>query len=108
TLPHLHSFPTRRSSDLVHKGLVPPQPADPEHGHPADLPKAAKDWPNLNFITYHACIRPLAFLYDSWQEVKSGKLRQGVPDISWTTEYAILVAPYKNTYAEIGRSEEHT
>jgi len=86
----------------VHKGLVPPQPADPEHGHPADLPKAAKDWPNLNFITYHACIRPLAFLYDSWQEVKSGKLRQGVPDISWTTEYAILVAPYKNTYAEIG------
>src|SRR5437899_1157400 len=65
----------------VHKGLVPPQPADPEHGHPADLPKAAKDWPNLNFITYHACIRPLAFLYDSWQEVKSGKLRKGVPDI---------------------------
>src|SRR6058998_2936643 len=86
----------------VHKGLVPPQPADPEHGHPADLPKAAKDWPNLNFITYHACIRPLAFLYDSWQEVKSGKLRQGVPDISWTTEYATLVAPHKNTYAEIG------
>ena len=25
-----------------------------------------------------------------------------MPDISWTTEYAILVAPYKNTYAEIG------
>jgi hypothetical protein len=34
--------------------------------------------------------------------VKSGKLREGVPDISWTTEYAILVAPFKNTYAEIG------
>jgi len=25
-----------------------------------------------------------------------------VPDISWTTEYALLVAPYRNAYAEIG------
>lgn len=85
----------------VHKGLAP-GPPDPMIGHPGDMPKAAKDWPNLNFITYHACIQPAMFLYDSLQEVKSGKLRQGVPDISWTTEYAILVAPFKNTYAEIG------
>src|SRR6266550_1056346 len=85
----------------VHKGLAP-GPPDPLRGHPGDLPKAAKDWPNLNFITYHACIQPAFFLYDSLQEVKSGKMRQGVPDISWTTEYATLVAPYKNTYAEIG------
>ncbi len=85
----------------VHKGLAP-GPPDPERGHPRDLPKAAKDWPNLNFITYHACIQPAFFMYDALQEVKSGKMRQGVPDISWTTEYATLVAPYKNTYAEIG------
>ncbi len=85
----------------VHKGLAP-GPPDPLRGHPGDMPKAAKDWPNLNFITYHACIQPAFFMYDSLQEVKSGKLRQGVPDISWTTEYAILVAPFKNTYAEIG------
>jgi len=85
----------------VHKGLAP-GPPDPLRGHPADLPKAAKDWPNLNFITYHACILPAFFMYDSLQEVKSGKLRNGVPDISWTTEYANLVAPFKNTYAEIG------
>ncbi len=25
-----------------------------------------------------------------------------MPDISWTTEYAILAAPFKNAYAEIG------
>ena len=63
-------------------------------GHPGDLPKAAKDWPNLNFITYHACIQPNLFLYDSLQEVKSGKLREGVPDISWTTaEVAQVAAP---------------
>jgi len=85
----------------VHKGLAP-GPPDPVRGHPSDLPKAAKDWPNLNFITYHACIQPAFFMYDAFEEVKSGKLREGVPDISWTTEYAILVASLKNTYAEIG------
>lgn len=85
----------------VHKGLTGGNPT-PERGHPADLPKAAKDWPNLNFITYHACIQPSFFMYDALQEVKSGKLREGVPDISWTTEYALLVQPYRNTYAEIG------
>jgi predicted TIM-barrel fold metal-dependent hydrolase len=85
----------------VHKGLAP-GPPDPRRGHPGDLPKAAKDWPNLNFITYHACIQPAFFLYDSLQEVKSGKLREGVPDISWTTEYALLAAPFRNIYAEIG------
>src|SRR6059036_1931731 len=85
----------------VHKGLAPGAP-DPLRGHPADLPKAAKDWPNLNFITYHAAIQPAFFMGDALQEVKSGKLREGVPDISWTTEYATLVAPFKNAYAELG------
>jgi hypothetical protein len=28
--------------------------------------------------------------------------REGVPDISWVTEMAVLAAPYKNVYAEIG------
>src|SRR6478609_4243652 len=86
----------------VHKGLVNSKERRPEIGHPMDLPKAAKDWPNLNFITYHACIQPAFFMYDALQDVKSGKLREGVPDIKWTTEYAILVRPYKNTYAELG------
>jgi uncharacterized protein len=85
----------------VHKGLAP-GPPDPLRGHPGDMPKAAKDWPNLNFITYHSCIQPAMFLYDSLQEVRSGKMRENVPDISWTTEYAVLAAPFKNIYAEIG------
>ena len=51
----------------MHKGLAP-GPPDPLRGHPGDLPKA-KDWPNLNFITYHACIQPAMFLYDSLAEV---------------------------------------
>jgi hypothetical protein len=85
----------------VHKGLAP-GPPDPERGHPGDLPKAARDWPALNFITYHACIQPAFFMYDALEEIRSGALRDGVPNISWTTEYAQLVAPYANCYAEIG------
>ena len=85
----------------VHKGLAP-GPPDPERGHPGDMPKAAADWPDLNFITYHAAIQPSMFMHDSLREVESGRLREGVPDISWTTEYATLVAPFSNVYAEIG------
>jgi predicted TIM-barrel fold metal-dependent hydrolase len=85
----------------VHKGLAPGAP-DPERGHPGDLPKAARDWPGLNFITYHSCIQPSFFMYDALEEARSGNLRDGVPDISWTTEYAQLVAPHPNTYAELG------
>jgi hypothetical protein len=85
----------------VHKGLAP-GPPDPRRGHPGDLPKAARDWPKLNFITYHACIQPNFFMADTLEEVKGGKLREGVPNISWTTEYAQLVQGFPNCYAEIG------
>ncbi len=86
----------------VHKGLAPNEQATPEIGHPADIPKAARDWPNLNFIIYHACIRPRFFMYESLREVESGALRNGVPDISWTTEFALLAADLPNVYAELG------
>ena len=85
----------------VHKGLAP-GPPDPKRGHPDDLPKAARDWPKLNFITYHACIQPDFFLADTLAQVKAEKLRGGVPNISWTTEYAQLVQGLPNCYAEIG------
>jgi len=85
----------------VHKGLAP-GPPDPLRGHPSDLPKAARDWPKLNFISYHACIQPNFFLADTLDEVKANKLRGGVPNISWTTEYAQLVRDLPNCYAEIG------
>ncbi len=85
----------------VHKGLAP-GPPDPLRGHPADLPKAARDWPKLNFITYHACIQPNFFLADTLKDIQADKLRGGVPNISWTTEYAQLVKDFPNCYAEIG------
>ena len=85
----------------VHKGLAP-GPPDPLRGHPGDLPKAARDWPKLNFISYHSCIQPNFFMADTLEEVKAEKLRGGVPNISWTTEYAQLVQNLPNCYAEIG------
>jgi hypothetical protein len=85
----------------VHKGLAP-GPPDPLRGHPGDMPKAAKDWPKLNFITYHACIQPNFFLADTLTDIKAEKLRGGVPNIAWTTEYAQLVKDFPNCYAEIG------
>ena len=86
----------------VHKGLVDNMPPRPEVGHPSDLPKAAKDWPRLNFITYHACIQPAFFMYDAYLQAKGTKMREGVPDIAWTTEYGVLCRDLPNTYAEIG------
>ena len=85
----------------VHKGLAP-GPPDPLRGHPGDLPQAARDWPGLNFITYHACIQPSFFYRDTLEAIQAGQTRGGVPDIAWTTEYAQLVGDFSNCYAEIG------
>lgn len=86
----------------VHKGLVDNMPPRPEVGHPSDLPKAARDWPKLNVITYHACIQPAFFMYDAYLQAKGTRMREGVPDIAWTTEYGVLCRDLPNTYAEIG------
>lgn len=79
----------------VHKGLG-------ESSDPSDIPVAAVAFPDLNFVIYHSCIRPTYFNYESWADVQSGRMRDGVPDIKDTTEFAQLVAPYPNVYAELG------
>lgn len=86
----------------IHKGLSTNAPPEPELGHPQDIPKAATDWPQLNFIYYHSCFRPSFWALNALNEVQSGALRDGVPDILWTTEFAQLAAPHPNVYAEIG------
>jgi len=86
----------------VHKGLTPDPTPDPKLGHPSDVPKAAKDWPHLNFIIYHSCIQPRFFYADSMRAIRSGQLRNGVPDITWTTAFAQLASPFPNVYGEIG------
>jgi hypothetical protein len=86
----------------IHKGLAPGPPDIPERGNPTDIPKAAKDWPQFNFIIYHSCIRNGFFDLDSLQSINSGAMRGGVPDISWTTQFAQLARGLPNVYAELG------
>jgi len=87
----------------IHKGLsTNAVGAQPTLGHPIDIPAAARDWPQFNFIIYHACIKPAFWVLNALNEVRSGVMRAGVPDISWVTEMAVLAQPYRNVYAEIG------
>jgi predicted TIM-barrel fold metal-dependent hydrolase len=86
----------------IHKGLSTNAPDDPALGYPVDIPKAATDWPMLNFIIYHSCIRPGFWMLEALNDVRSGRLRQGVPDILWTTQFAVDSAGLPNVYAELG------
>ena len=77
----------------------------PENGNPEDIPKAARDWPNFNFIIYHSCIKPILFYNpEPLQNLLSSQptLREGVPDIRWTTRFAQLARHLPNVYAELG------
>jgi uncharacterized protein len=89
----------------VHKGFAPTLDDTPSNGNPEDLPKAARDWPSFNFIIYHSCIAPVLFYNpEPLANLLSAHpvLRQGVPDIRWTTRFAQLSRNLNNVYAEIG------
>ncbi|HEY4029791.1 MAG TPA: amidohydrolase family protein [Caulobacteraceae bacterium] len=86
----------------IHKGLNTAAGPVAELGHPSDIPKAAKDWPQFNFIIYHCGFRPSFWALSALEELKSGKLRAGVPDIGWTTEFCEIASPFPNVQAEIG------
>jgi hypothetical protein len=86
----------------IHKGLSTNSGPNPSAGFPTDIPPAARDWPMLNFIIYHSCIRPGFWVLNALNDVNSGVLREGVPDILWTTQFAVDSAPYRNVYAELG------
>ena len=70
--------------------------------HPRDLPKAAKDWPTLNFVSFHACIDTDGYSGPLLKALTAGKTREGVPDIPNASRIRAVVAPFKNTYAEMG------
>ncbi|MGZ6124576.1 MAG: amidohydrolase family protein [Myxococcales bacterium] len=95
----------------IHKGLSTNAPDDPSSefaGYPTDIPPAAKDWPMLNFLIYHSCIRPGFWVRNALLDVQSGNVRAGgdggppVPDILWTTRFLVSSAPYRNVYSELG------
>ena len=88
----------------IHKGLLPP---DYERSFAAvwkyatvdDLGKAAKDWPQLNFIMYHAAHRP--FLEAPDQSLADFE-RTG--RINWVSDLAEIPGKYgvRNVYGELG------
>lgn len=88
----------------IHKGLLP---ADYEKSFPGvwqyarvdDVGKAAKDWPQINFVIYHSALRPFVELPE--REAAEFE-RSGY--IQWTTDLARIPAQFtvKNVYAELG------
>ncbi len=90
----------------IHKGLMP---ADYEkswagvwkYNTPWDIGKAAQDWPQLNFVIYHGCLR--AFL--ETPDASLDKFEQS-GEIEWASELARIPEKYgvTNVYAEMGTS----
>jgi predicted TIM-barrel fold metal-dependent hydrolase len=90
----------------IHKGLMP---ADYEkswanvwqYNTAWDIGKAAKDWPQLNFVIYHGCLQ-------AFQEPPDRVLAEfeQTGEIKWASDLARIPAQYgvTNVYAEMGTS----
>jgi predicted TIM-barrel fold metal-dependent hydrolase len=90
----------------IHKGLLPPDyrkvlPDLWKSGTVDDLGRAAKDWPNLNFIIYHSALETVSN-NPREDESKFGKTGR----IPWVTDLAGIPEKYgvQNVYGEIGTS----
>ena len=63
----------------IHKGLLPPDYEKTfagvwEYATAWDIGKAAKDWPQMNFVIYHSALRPFLELPDqAWAEFESNR-----------------------------------
>jgi len=89
----------------IHKGLFAPQveaqfPKLVEYADVRDVGKAAKDWPQLNFIIYHSAYRHVGGdPAVAWAEFEqTGR-------ISWVTELAEIPATngVSNVYGDLGQ-----
>ncbi|HUJ98801.1 MAG TPA: amidohydrolase family protein [Stellaceae bacterium] len=90
----------------IHKGLLP---ADYEksvagawqYATVDDLPKAAKDWPQITFVIYHSALQP-------FQESPDAALArfESTGRINWVTDLAEIPQKHgvNNVYADIGTS----
>ena len=90
----------------IHKGLLPPDYEKAfagvwEYATAWDIGKAAKDWPQMNFVMYHACLRPAFELPgQAWSEFEqTGRIR-------WASDLADIPQKFgvTNVYAELGTS----
>jgi uncharacterized protein len=89
----------------VHKGLVPNDYRTEfptwEYATVDDLPQAARDWPQIRFVIYHAALQPL-------NEYSEEHIRQfeRTGRINWVTDLAEIPARYglRNVAADLGTS----
>ena len=87
----------------IHKGLFSPAlekqfPHLLKHARVDDVGKAAKDWPQLNFIIYHGAYR-LGPVADAWAHFeRTGR-------VEWVSDLADVAAKYSvtNVYADVGQ-----
>ena len=78
----------------VHKGL--PLGPVPDYNHPKDLIKAAKDFPDIDFLVYHSGMKSAQSIDEVF--VKTG-------EIPWTTEFCRMKQAHpgvSNIYMELG------
>ncbi|HEU4686681.1 MAG TPA: amidohydrolase family protein [Nitrospira sp.] len=78
----------------VHKGL--PLGPVPEYNHPKDLIKAAKDFPDIDFLVYHSGFKTASGIDEGF--AKTG-------EIPWTTEFCRMKRQERelsNIYMELG------
>ena len=81
----------------LHKGL--PFPGDPNWWSPMDVPKAAKDFPNLNFLVYHSGFKGVGAFASRTADFEPGTYIPWTSDIcAWKKKNPEV----KNIYMEIG------
>jgi hypothetical protein len=94
-----------KATICIHKGLLPPDYETSfkgvwQYATVDDVPKAAQDWPEMNFVIYHSALRPFLELPDqAWNEFEeSGGY------IKWASDLAAIPEKYgvTNVYGEIG------
>ena len=89
----------------IHKGLSPSPDSNPGtnstpyFGNPDDLVKVSTDWPQFNWIMYHACFRPAFWDLQALLDIENrpGSMAPTVlidsdgrafPNIRWSTQFA--------------------
>ncbi len=95
----------------IHKGLFPPS-VEQQFPHllafsdTRDIAKAAKDWPNLNFIIYHGAYR----LHPGGSAEAALAAFDKTGRIEWVTDLAEIPGKHgvKNVYADLGQLFAHT
>ncbi|MEQ1801707.1 MAG: amidohydrolase family protein [Gammaproteobacteria bacterium] len=88
----------------THKGLPLPGPGK-DYFRPDDVLKAAKDWPDINFIVYHSGMKHMMTTVPPGE---SGIDPDG--NIPWTTEFCrqIRESGVRNIYLELGAVFGHS